>query len=142
MKSSRMSLLFRKTRNMSIRYVVKIGKFAEGHYIKKFSKKYKSYWEATLKGLILELERFKRLDNYNPIASHENVFVYKIYFRVAGTNSSRKSSGNRCIVSLNKNINEISILLVYHKNDIGSKNETVIWKKMIKDNYNDYNFLK
>ncbi|MCF7795365.1 hypothetical protein K9M50_03335 [Patescibacteria group bacterium] len=127
---------------MSIRYIVKIEKFAENHYIKKFSKKYKNYWEVTLKGLILELERFNELYDDNLISSYNNILIYKMYFRVAGTNFSRKSSGNRYIFSLDKNINEIKILLVYHKNDIGAKNETVAWKKLIKNNYDTYNFLK
>jgi ribosome biogenesis GTPase A len=42
---------------------------------------------------------------------------------------------------LDKNKNELKILLVYHKNDIGDKNETATWKKIIKDNYKGYNFL-
>jgi hypothetical protein len=121
---------------------VKTERFAGSHYIKKFSKKYKNYWEPTLKGLILELERFNESNHDRPISSCENISVYKIYFRVAGTNFSRKSSGNRCIVSLDKEKNEIKILLVYHKNDIGTKNETITWKKIIKDNYDGYSFLK
>ena len=31
---------------------------------------------------------------------------------------------------------------MYHKNDIDGKNETAAWKKIIRDNYDDYDFLK
>ncbi len=41
---------------MSIRYNVKINKFAERHYIKSFEKKYLNKWDITLKAIILELE--------------------------------------------------------------------------------------
>ncbi len=130
---------------MSIRYNVKIEKFAESHYIKRFSKKYKNFWEATLRGILSELERFDNLeekDGVELISSFGCISIYKIYFRIAGTKFSKKSSGNRYIISLVKNKNEIRILLMYHKNDLGSKNETSAWKKIIRDNYNVYDFLK
>ena len=43
---------------MSISYIVKIEEFAKSHYIKKFSKKYKNSWDITIRGILLELERF------------------------------------------------------------------------------------
>lgn len=127
---------------MFIRYIVKIEKFAESHYIKKFSKKYNNFWDKTLKGIILELERFDNYKEKTSISSFKSIHIFKIEFRVAGTNSSKKNSGNRYIISLDKAKNEIKILLVYHKNDIGNRNETATWKKIIRNNYNDYNFLK
>jgi hypothetical protein len=129
---------------MYIKYNVKIEKFSESHYIKKFSKKYKNFWEITLKGILLELERFnnfEKKDGFELISYCHNIFIYKVYFRIAGTKSSKKSSGNRYIISLDKNINEIKILLIYNKNDIKNKNETVVWKKIIRDNYDEYEFL-
>ena len=39
-------------------------------------------------------------------------------------------------------VEEIKILLVYHKSDIGDKNETATWKKIIRNNYSDYDFCK
>lgn len=139
-----MSLLFRRIQNMSIRYVVKIEKFAENHYIKRFSKKYKNFWDITIKGVMLELERFDefvKTDHIDSISCCGNIVVLKADFRVAGTKLSRRASGNRYIISLDNDKNEIKILLVYHKNDIGDKNETATWKKIIKDNYNGYSFL-
>ena len=127
---------------MFIRYIVKIEKFAESHYIKKFSKKYNNFWDKTLKGIMLELERFDNYKEETPISSLKNIHIFKKEFRVAGTNFSKKNSGNRYIISLDKDKNEIKMLLVYHKNDIGDKNETAKWKKIIKNNYNEYSFLK
>jgi len=54
-------------------------------------------------------------------------------------NESVKSSVNRCILSHNTVKNEIRMLLIYHKNDIGGSNETQWWKKMITNNYGKYN---
>ena len=54
----------------------------------------------------------------------------------------RQDSIYNGILALNKKIKEIRILLVYHKNDIGDKNETAAWKKMIRDNYSSYDFCK
>jgi hypothetical protein len=129
---------------MSISYTVKIEKFAESHYIKRFSKKYKSFWDFTIKGIISELERFDefmKTDHIDLISCSSSITILKAGFRVASTKFSRKASGNRYIVSLDKQKNEIKILLIYHKNDIGDKNETLAWKKIIKDNYDDYDFL-
>ena len=130
---------------MSINYIVKIEEFANSHYIKKFSKKYKNFWDITLKGILLELERFEeftKTDHLDFISGRDNVSIFKADFRVAGTNFSRKASGNRYIIALDNNKNEIKILLMYHKNDIGDRNETSSWKNIIKDNYSDYDFLK
>jgi hypothetical protein len=129
---------------MSIRYNIKIEHFAESHYIKRFSKKYKSFWDFTIKGIISELERFDefiKTDHIDLISRCDNITILKADFRIAGTKFSRKASGNRYIISLDKNKNEIKILLIYHKNDIGDKNETLTWKKIIRANYDDYDFL-
>ena len=130
---------------MSIKYPVKIERFAKSHYIKKFSKKYKNFWEPTFRGVISELERFDefiKTDYIDLVSSFEDLTIFKMDFRIAGTKFSRKSSGNRCIISLDKDKNEVSVLLMYHKNDIGDKNETASWKKIIRDSYNAYDFLK
>lgn len=59
-------------------------------------------------------------------------------FKIAGTSDSRHSSGNRCIVAIHKAENKVYVLLVYHKNDIGSGNETAKWKNIIIENYPEY----
>lgn len=130
---------------MSISYTVTIEKFAESHYIKNFKKKYKTHWDITFKGII---EMLRRLDNVmassiiEEISHLDDLAILKMEFRVAGTTCSRKASGNRCILSLDKVTKEIKILLLYHKSDIGDRNETAGWKKMIRDNYLGYDFCK
>lgn len=144
MKLFLMSLLFKKIRSMSTKYKVAIEDFAKNHYIKKFSKKYKDFWEITIKGIESELERFDefiKTNHINSISSSGDTDILKADFRIAGTKFSRKSSGNRYIAALDKSKKEIKILLMYHKSDIGDKNETATWKKIIKDNYDAYSFL-
>ncbi len=126
---------------MSIKYSIIIRQFAERHYLKNFSKKYKSSWEITWKAVCEELERFESLlvTSVAEVITHQgNVRIAKIEFRVAGTKESRKSSGNRCIIAVHEDTNLINVLLVYHKNDLGNGNETARWKQVIKDNYQDY----
>ncbi len=130
---------------MSISYNAKIEKFTEKHYIKRFSKKYKSFWDFSIKGIISELERFDefvKTEYINLISDCNEITIFKADFRVASTKFSRKALGNRYIFSLDKSKKEIKILLMYHKDDIGTKNETATWKKIIKDNYDAYDFLK
>lgn len=130
---------------MSISYIVKIEEFAKSHYIKKFSKKYKNFWDITIRGILLELERFDefiKTDHIDLISCCESITILKADFRIAGTKFSRKASGNRYIASLDKKKNEFRILLMYHKNDISDKNETAAWKKIIRDSYKGYDFLK
>ncbi|MFH1412868.1 MAG: hypothetical protein ABIG10_02460 [bacterium] len=130
---------------MSTNYVVITEKYAERHYIKKFQKKYKSFWDKTWQGIIEELKRLDALLETgiaDEIVCINDISICKTEFRIAGTKYSRKKSGNRCIIAAHKKIREIKILLVYHKDDIGGNNETATWKKIIRENYIDYTFCK
>ena len=129
---------------MFIKYSVKIEQFAESHYIEKFQRKYKNAWAVTWKGIQEELMRIDSLLSTSIaeiIIERENYKIIKTEFRIAGTKESRKASGNRCIVLLNQDKEEIVILLVYNKNDLRDKNETAQWRKIIKENYKDYSNL-
>jgi len=126
---------------MSINYTVIIEPFAERHYIKSFSKKYKGAWDISLRAICEELRRFDSLLETSvaeTISVCGNVKIAKTEFRVAGTRESRKSSGNRCIVAIHEGDCLIKLLLVYGKTDLGDGNETSKWKQIIKDNYPDY----
>ena len=129
---------------MSIKYSVIVENFAERHYIKNFKKKYKGAWDITWRAVIEELKRLDSLFETSiaeTIVDRGNVKVVKIEFRVAGTQESRKSSGDRCIIAMHKDINAVYVLLVYHKNDLSDGNETAKWKQIIKDNYSNYREL-
>lgn len=122
-------------------YVVEIEDFARRHYIKLFKKKYKSAWEVTEKAIIHELERVDRLlgftDKAEKISIANGCCLIKLNFKIAGSNISAKSSGDRVIVLVNQASFTCKVLLVYSKNEISSPNETQKWMSIIKINYPD-----
>lgn len=129
---------------MSIKYTVIIEKFAQRHYIKKFSKKYGRAWDITLAALMREFQSFDVLFEKNiakAIIDSDKIKICKTEFNVAGNNKSRHGSGNRCIVAINKVRSTISVLLVYGKTDIGGGKETATWKNVIRENYPEYRNL-
>jgi len=126
---------------MSIKYSVNIEKYAERHFIKKFEKKYHRAWDITIDTLIREFQSFDILIDKSiaeTITETPNIKICKVEFKIAGTNKSRKSSGNRCIVAVHKDVSLVNVLLVYHKNDLGDGNETAKWKQIVKNNYPNY----
>ncbi|MDO8575305.1 MAG: hypothetical protein Q7R78_01220 [bacterium] len=125
-----------------IKYEVIFEAFAERHFIKTFSKKYKGAWDFTLKFLYQEFEQIDLLFLKNTAEyitnKDANVVICKTEFKISGTKESRHGSGNRCITVIHKDISKVKVLLVYHKNDLKSNNETVSWKSLVKENYPDY----
>ena len=75
------------------------------------------------------------------ITSTKDVVLYKTEFKIAGTQESRHSSGNRCIIAAHKDAAQIRVLLVYSKTDLSGHNETAEWKKLVKENYPEYQGL-
>ena len=125
-------------------FSVLIEDFAQRHFIKSFEKKYKTKWDFTLEYIIEELARIDNLlltDRAETIVDTGDIKIIKTKFRVAGTQESAKTSGNRCIVSWCVSTQTVSILLVYGKTNLGGKKETVEWKILIKDNYKEYKDL-
>lgn len=127
---------------MSIDYSVTIEPFAERHYVRTFAKKYKKGWVFTFSALVREFKKFDVILE-KTIAEEitdrsADVVICKTEFKISGTQESRHGSGNRCIVAKYRKTNEIRVLLVYHKNDLGGGNETANWKRVIKENYPDY----
>ena len=65
-----------------------------------------------------------------------------MYFKIAGTNFSYKSSCCRGIVYIDDDKKEVSFLLVYHKGHIvKTGNETVAWKKIIVKEFPEHKAL-
>jgi hypothetical protein len=130
---------------MSTNYAVVTKKFAERHYISKFSKKYKGAWNVTWNAILEEFKRIDTLIRETAIAeviTHQgDIRICKTEFRVHGTQESRHASGNRCIISVDSKTCIVSVLLVYGKTDIGSGKETTQWKNIIKENYPEYSNL-
>lgn len=128
----------------STKYKVIFEPFTERHFIKSFAKKYKGAWDFTLKFLEKEFEKIDVLFLRNmaeTIVDSKEIKICKTEFKIASTEQSRHSSGNRCIVALHKDTNAVCVLLVYHKNHLGDGNETAKWKQVIKDNYPKYKDL-
>lgn len=125
-------------------YSVFVEPFAERHYIKSFERKHHRAWEITLRALIAQFERVDALcqkDIAEIITDQYPFKVVKSNFSVAGSGKSPKGSGNRCIAVVDEKHRRVSIVLVYHKTDLGSGNETARWKSIIKENYSEYKGL-
>ena len=125
-----------------MKYEVVFEPFTERHYIRTFSKKYKSAWDFTLKFIRDEFERIDILFGKS-IAEYitdrnEDVVICKTEFKIAGTQESRHGSGNRCIVAIHKDQKVVKVLLVYSKVDVKGSKETSWWQSVIKDNFPDY----
>ena len=128
----------------STSYEVVFESFAERHFIKTFAKKYKSAWDFTLKFLRLEFEQIDILflkSIAEIIVDTKEIKICKTEFKISGTKESRRGSGNRCIVAIHKDADKVSVLLVYHKNDLGNGNETSAWKNLVRENYREYSNL-
>ncbi len=97
---------------MSIKYSVKTETFAESHYLKKISKKYKKSFLVPWSAFKLMLQKFDLMlerDNTNAIVKiDDNTTICKTEFKIM-PNESTKSSGNRCIVAQDKIKQEIKI---------------------------------
>lgn len=136
-----MDFLLKKIRMKSTKYEVIFEPFTDRHFIKSFLKKYKGAWDFTFKFLYQEFEQIDLLflkNTAETIIDSKEIKICKTEFKIAGTQESRHGSGNRCIVAIHKNTNFVCVLLVYNKNDLGSGNETVNWKRVIKENYPEY----
>jgi len=128
-----------------MKYDVLIEPFAERHYIRTFKKKYKNAWDLTLASVVVEFEQIeilllRKIAEYITDKSAD-VVMCKTEFKISGTKMSRHGSGNRCIVAIHQNTNQVKILLVYHKTDLGGGSETGNWKRIIKNNYKQYEKL-
>jgi hypothetical protein len=122
-------------------YSVQIEDFAERHFIKSFSKKHKSNWDFTLMAILAELARIDMLlltDKAETILDTEDFKIIKTKFKIAGTQESAKTSGNRCIVVWYPKKQSVSVLLVYGKTDLSGGHETNEWKNLIRENYTEF----
>lgn len=124
----------------SLNYSCGWKEFAERHYAKAFSKKYKSSWLTTrndIDDVCRRIDRmldFARADLIASVGSHK---LIKLDFSVAGTKVSPKASGNRCILFVDEERRHVEVLIAYSKNEIGPPNETAKWKNIIKAEYHE-----
>lgn len=118
--------------------------FAERHFIKNFQKKYKNAWGFTLRAIVAEFEHidtFLLTEKAETISCLDETKIVKTEFRIAGSKESAKTSGHRCIIAVSEKAKKVSVLLVYTKTDVTTKNETVWWKKIISETYPEYDWV-
>jgi hypothetical protein len=123
-----------------LRYKVILEKYAEQHYIKSFSKDYKSTWSKTMDNIVTLCEHIDNVLHYKRASIVKQTTEYKLVklnFAIEGTKKSPKASGNRCILFVNESEHSVKILLVYHKNHVKSKHETAWWQGIIADEFPD-----
>lgn len=114
--------------------------FAEQHYAKVFSKKYRGSWLTTRNDIDEVCRRIDRMLEYarvDLVASVGSGKLVKLDFAVAGTKMSPKASGNKCILYIDEESRHVDVLLAYSKHEIGPPNETAKWKAIIKAQYPD-----
>lgn len=124
----------------SLNYSCVWREFAERHYAKTFSKKYKSSWLTTrndIDDMCRRIDRVLEFARADLIASIGSYKLVKLDFAVAGTRTSPKSSGNRCILYVDEETRRVEVLVAYSKNEIGPPNETSKWKQLVKAQYGD-----
>ena len=126
-------------------YKVVLADFADRHYVKDFSKKYKSHWPTTL-DVILELcRRIDRMLDFGRqqaslIKTVDQHQLVKLEFAVVGTRKSSKSAGNRVILWVDNGERTVTILMVYDKGHIkGKQGETVWWQQEVRNNVDGVN---
>lgn len=128
-----------------INFKVEFSNFAERHFCKDFLKKYKSKaWSITYQSIIDVLKKSfgfqqtKLIDNIK-FSQEEDIGIFKLDFRVAGTNISPKASGNRVIFSLCNKSGYVKILLVYGKDYCAKKQSETRWiLEHVKTNFPEY----
>ena len=120
--------------------------YAKSHFLKEFEKKYKGkQWEKTESSFFEDLKRLRVENNTTQQSSQidqlkhkDQYWLFKYDFRIAGTNQSTKSSGNRIVGFIDNNENKLEILLIYNKTDLPkNKKETQYIEDTISENYRE-----
>ena len=128
----------------TVLFCVSYRDYAMSHFRKEFEKKYKGkQWEKTEISFFEDLRRLRMENNttqksmqIDQLNHRDDYWLFKYDFRIAGTNESTKSSGNRIIGFIDNKLNKIDILLIYGKTNLPkNKSETAYIKEIIKQNY-------
>jgi len=119
------------------KYVIFVGEYSKKHFIKPFSKRYKT-WDnsfTTIEDMLSRIDRLILSSKAEKIHNCDIWYIAKSEFKIVWSNESPKTSWNRIIVFVNEEKFETHILLLYWKNDVWSHNETTWWEQEIKNNY-------
>ena len=130
----------------SVLFNVTYKEYAKSHFLKEFEKKYKGkQWEKTESSIFEDLKRLRVENNTTQQSSqidqlkHKNQYwLFKYDFRIAGTNQSTKSSGNRIVGFIDNKENKLEILLIYNKTNLPkNKKETQYIEDTVSENYRE-----
>lgn len=127
-------------------FLVSYRDYARTHFRKEFEKNYKGkQWEKTENSFYEDLRRIRMPNNttqksmqIDQLKYKDNYWIFKYDFRIAGTNQSTKSSGNRIVGFIDYKSNKLEILLIYGKNDLPKNmGETAFIEQTTKNVYPD-----
>ena len=130
----------------SVLFNVTYREYAKSHFLKEFEKKYKGkQWEKTELSIFEDLKRLRVENNTTQQSSQidqlkhkDQYWLFKYDFRIAGTNQSTKSSGNRIVGFIDNNENKVEILLIYNKTNLPkNKKETQYIEDTLAENYQE-----
>jgi len=128
-----------------INFQVHFSLYSEKYFCKDFLKKYnKKHWFITKQSIQDSLERSCGLQKTSLIdiikfSQEDDIGLFKFDFRVAGTSTSPKTSGNRVIFALCNKTGKITILLVYGKDHCKKGQTETQWiLEHIKINFPEY----
>lgn len=117
--------------------------FSLRHYLKDFKKNYKGkQWDYTEKSIMQDLMRLRMENNTTQFSSqidelkfNNGEYLAKYDFKIALTNESPKTSGNRCVLYINNQTNIIKVLMIYGKtNHPKNKDETKFIMEQLENN--------
>ncbi len=123
------------------KYQVVFEPYAEKHFVKDFEKKHRINWGITRQSIESSLERIFNLEGTSHLDfifwTTRETSIFKFDFKIAKTDVSAKTSGNRCIVEVYNQRMEVRILLVYSKGHIdrADKQETMWWRGHVENAY-------
>ncbi len=120
-------------------YSISVHKYAKKHFIKSFSRKYKT-WDATfieIENMLSRVDMFLLTSKIEKIHNCDTWYIAKCEFKVVWTSESPKKSWNRIIIFVDEEKFETQILLLYAKTNIWSHNETIWWEQEIKNSHKD-----
>jgi len=128
-------------------FAVKFSDYAKRHYLKRFEKDYGGrQWDITVESIFQDMSRIKTSDSdlqktqqVDELWQKDKYWIFKYDFRVAQTNESTKSSGNRCVAFLDNAVNKIIILLIYGKGDLPKNiSEQAFVEQTLNNEFRDY----
>lgn len=119
-----------------------VGAYSTRHFIKRFAKDYPGKrWDITFRSIEQDLRRVHALQTtqqVDELKRGSGCILFKYDFTVAQSNVSPKASGNRCVIFLDTETHQQTILLLYGKPDLPKNQHETAWiYAVVEQEYND-----